>query len=347
MNSLEAIYFPGTAIYSARQFPVFLLLEKAHLLRPVELPDTADNSPDIFITSGLCQEYTPCPLGDSRDRFLRLIKDIRERKDDYAAQLSALTIASLSAKKASIDDTARGIISSLLGSHGVTMSPEIEHDDQLWQARLVLKIAEILDQEEEEVAMQMAMLEDQEKDLFKELQGEIDDEEEESLLDELRQMQDKLARPTAATVKNRLNGWSKLYRAAAKPECRIWLTHLEEAADILLEKYENAAKAPAEVVAELELPANIGWSREEAVKSILNFREHSQKLRREISDALSTPKGTAVHDLSHRWSQAMESTFPREQYGRANLVIYHLSSTGCGSLLGKKNGSGQLLGVVR
>ncbi|SHO52210.1 thioredoxin domain-containing protein [Desulfopila aestuarii] len=347
MNSLEAIYFPGTAIYSARQFPVFLLLEKAHLLRPVELPDTPGDSPDIFITSGLCQEYTPCPLGDNRDRFLRLIKDIRERKDDYAAQLSALTIASLSAKKSSIDDTTRGIISSLLGSHGVATSPEVEQDDQLWQARLVLKIAEILDQEEEEVAVQMAMLEDQEQDLFKELQGELDDEEDESLLDELRQVQDRIARPTATTVKNRLNGWSKLYRAAVEPECRLWLTHLEEAADILLEKYENATKLPAKGIAELELPANIGWSREDAVESMLNFRKTSAELRTEISAALSKPNEDILHDLCHRWSQAVDAAFPSEQYGRTTLVIYQLPSTGCSSLLGKTNDSGQLLGVVR
>jgi len=347
MNSLEALYFPGTAIYSARQFPVFLLLEKAHLLRPVELPVKADNSPDIFITSGLCQEYTPCPLGDSKDRFLRLVRDIRERKDDYAAQLSALTIASLSAKRASIDDTAQGIISTLLGSHGVAVPAENEDDSQLWQARLVLKIAEILDQEEEEVAVQMAMLEDQEQDLLKELQGEIDDEEEESLLNELRQVQNKLPQPTTATVRNRLNGWSRLYRASAQPECDLWLTHLEEAADIVLEKYENTAQTPATVIAELELPAHIGWSREEAADTILAFKASSANLRKELEGALRTLNSNTLHDLSLQWSQTVETAFPSQQHGRTCLVVYHLSSASCGNVVGKKNGSGALLGVVR
>ena len=347
MNSLEALYFPGTAIYSARQFPVFLLLEKAHLLRPVELPAKADNSPDIFITSGLCQEYTPCPLGDSRDRFLHLVKDIRERKDDYAAQLSALTIASLSAKKTSIDDTAQGIISTLLGNHGVTAPSENEDDGQLWQARLVLKIAEILDQEEEEVAVQMAMLEDQEQDLLKELQGEMEDDEEESLLNELRQVQNKLPRPTAATVRNRLNAWSRIYRASTQPECELWLTHLEEAADILLEKYENTAQVPAEVIAELALPAHIGWSREEAVERILAFRASADELLNKIAGALRTLNSDTLHSLRLRWSQTIESAFPSEQHGRTSLAFYHLASASCGTIVGNKNGAGVLLGVVR
>lgn len=328
------------------QFPVFLLLEKAHLLRPVESADTAGNAADIFITSGLCQEYTPYPLGDSRDRFLRLIKDIRERKDDYAAQLSALTIASLSAKKSSLDDTSRGIVSSLLGGHGLSTSPDEQQDDQLWQARLVLKIAEILDQEEEEVSVQMAILDDQEQELFKELQGEMDDDEE-SLLDELRQIKEKLSRPTAATVKNRLNAWSRLYPAGPEPKSSLWLTHLEEAADILLEKYENAAKKPARVISSLELPANISWSRQEALALISNFRQRFADLRNEIAEALSTPAADTPESLGQRWSQALDSSFPKEQYGRTTLVIYHLESISCGELLGKKGCSGQLLAVVR
>lgn len=343
MNSLEALYFPGTAIYSARQFPVFLLLGTAHLLQPVE---TADNSADIFITSGLCQAYTPCPLGADRDRFLRLIRDIHERKDDYAAQLSALTIASLSAQKASVDDTTRGIVSSLLGGQGVTVQPEKKQDELLWQARLVLKIGEILDQEEEEVAVQMALLDDQEVSLYKELQGEMD-EEEESLLAELRQIEQKLSRPAAATVRNRLNAWSRIYRAASEPERPLWLTHLPEAADIILEKYETAVKLPALKLGELELPANIGWSRNEAVAEILRFREQNATLLSEMAEAFTPISQENRAVLSQRWSQAVAGSFPEEQHGRTTLDIYQLASVDCATMLGKPSASGSLLAVIR
>jgi len=344
MSTLEAIYFPGTTIYSASQFPVFLLLEKVHLLRPVE---TAGDSADIFVSSGLCQEYTPCPLGDSRDRFLRLIKDIRERKDDYAAQLSALTIASLSAQQASTDDTSRGIINSLLNTHGLTPASATKQDELLWQARLVLKIAEILDQEEEEVAVRLALLDDQQESLFKDLQGEWD-EDEESLMDEIRQMRQIMSRPAAAAVKNRLNAWSRLYAVAEEPNLPLWLTDLDEAADILLEKYENTVKSPPPVIGKLELPANIGWSATDAIAHISRYRQATAQLREEITAAIHQGQTEQLALLAPRWARELDDLYPGDQFGRTTLTIYRLAATTCSSLLGKTTAhSGSMLAVIQ
>ena len=167
MNTLDTLYFPGTVLLSGSQYPLFLLFPQVHILQPVEAGEhdgaTAEQ-PDIFIKNGFCQAHTPCPLGDSRERFLHLIDDIRDRKDDYAAQLSSLTMAAMSVPRQQGDDTTQGIISSLLG----TKAAEDEQAKQetielaLWQARLVLKIAEILDREEEEIAEQLSLLDDRE-----------------------------------------------------------------------------------------------------------------------------------------------------------------------------------------
>ncbi len=346
MNTLKALYFPGTEIYSGSQFPAFLLFKEIHVLQPVESIETADNSADIFKTSGLCQAHTPSPLGESRDRFLRLIRDIRERKDDYAAQLSSLTVAALSANKPSIDDTQQGIVTSLLGHHNVASEPEAEDDVLLWQARLVLKIAELLDSEEEEVAMQMACVDDEEENLFKTLQGEAD-EDDESLFAELQQLQEKLSRPTSSTIKNRLSAWSKLYFTSSGCESDIWLTHMVEAADILLEKYENIAQSPAPVIATFELPANIGWSREEAVSDIQRFQEGNNELLTNIAEAIATPSPEKLSSFSEAWSSALETYFPEKDTGRTTLLLYHFTERRCGQLLEKDSGSGAILAVVR
>lgn len=347
MNALEGLYFPGTDIYSGSQFPVFLLLAKTHLLQPVEAVESADNAADIFKTAGVCQAHSPSPLGDNRDRFLRLIRDIRERKDDYAAQLSALTVAALSEKKASVDDTQNGIIASLLGTHGVAAEPEADSDVQLWQARLVLKIAEILDQEEEEVAMQMALLDDEEEDLFKTLQGELA-EEGETLFEELQQLREKTSRPTASAVKNRLSAWSRLYLAGEMVPFRFWFTHLEEAADILLERYEERVGLAPRILASFELPANIGWSRAEALSLIQSFRETNRELLEKITTALSDLDKASLEDLSRQWSDALNTGFSGEQHGRSSLVIYSLADTPCEQLIrGNGKESGTILGVVR
>ena len=122
MNTLDTLNFPGTVFLSGSQYPLFLLFPQVHILQPVEAEEndgaTAEH-PDIFIKNGFCQVHTPCPLGDSRQRFLHLIADIRNRKDDYAAQLSSLTMAAMSAPRPRGDDTTQGIISSLLGTKTV------------------------------------------------------------------------------------------------------------------------------------------------------------------------------------------------------------------------------------
>jgi hypothetical protein len=347
MSTLEALYFPGTEIYSGSQFPMFLLFQKTHLLQPVESTEATDNAADIFKTTGFCQAHTPCPLGENRDRFLHLIRDIRERKDDYAAQLSSLTVAALSDKKASVDDSSRGIITSLLGGHGVAAASREDIDLQLWQARLVLKIGEILDREEEEVAMQMALLEDEEDGLFKTLQGELEDEEE-SLFEELQQLKETISRPTATAIKNRLSAWSRLYRAGKVASQKVWLTHTEEAADLLLEKYEDQNGSAASIIAELELPANIGWGSADALEHIQSFKQQNNDLLKRVETSLAAPDSEEIKSLTTEWANALQNMFPREKNGRTTLTFYNMGDHGCSTLVGNSGESaGTLLAVVR
>ncbi len=161
MNSLNTLYFPGTDIYSIRQYPIFLLFQKIHLINPVEakIADSNDESTDSFIKSGFCQVHTPCPLGENRNRFLHLVDDIRNRKDDYAAQLSSLVLAGKTGPSA-VDEDSEGAILNFLRTpiNQQAKLVQVEKEEKLWQARLVLSIGEILDREEEEIARNLAVL---------------------------------------------------------------------------------------------------------------------------------------------------------------------------------------------
>lgn len=332
MNSLETLLFPNTEIFSGRQFPLFLLFPEIHILQPVEPEETVHDGADIFNSEGLCQAHTPCPLGEDRDRFQHLIRDIRDRKDDYAAQLNILTVAGLSEKKSSIDDSSRGIVASLLG----TAQVEPEEDDgapALWQARLLLKIAEHLDREEEEVAMQMALLDDEEGNLFKALQGEMG-EEEETLFDEVLQLKNMMSRPSAGSVLNRLKAWSLIYsRAAVEP--RVWATQMEEAADSLLEQYEEKMNLPLKPFLQLELPANIGWGSENAYREAIGFRTANKELLSALWEMILSGNKGEDNTLEAAWSESVEQQFPKEQTGRITVMFYAMSGISCGNLLGK------------
>ncbi|WP_163339113.1 hypothetical protein [Desulfopila sp. IMCC35008] len=348
MNTLEALYFPGTEIYSASQFPVFLLFGKLHLIKPVEEPEQGDDTADIFTTAGLCQAHTPCPLGDQRERFEHLIRDIRERKDDYAAQLSNLTVSSFSAKKKSVDDSSRSIVSTLLGKTETKEDEDDIRNNELWQSRLILKIGEQLDREEEEVAVRMALLDDDEQGLFKTLQGELD-EEEETLFGELLDLKSRLNKPSATSVATRLKAWSRIYRESTASLPTIYLTHLEDAADHLLEEYENKMQLPPVELLHLLLPGNIGWDTETAISSFRDFQEKEPELLEKVATFITGMDPQLQREsLEDEWSKSLESHFPAADTGRLNLHFHTMSTITCAKMLGgKTNGASDILAVVR
>ena len=356
MNTQECLYFPGTAIYSDSQYPIFLLFAKIHILEPVETEEndgTTAGPADLFINNGFCQAHTPCPLGDSRSRFLRLIADIKNRKDDYAAQLSALTMAAMSVPRPQEDDTPQSIISSLLGTHAGKDEQEkadaVRH--ALWQARLVLKIAEILDQEEEDIARQFSRLGDRETALFRHLHGEeaADSEEEEDPLRELLEMRDKTSQPSSAVIKNRFRAWKQLYVAGDLPEWPIWTTHMAAAADIILDRYESAQGRPALEIGRFALPAGVGQDRQEAFDRIVSFRDGNTALLSRMAADLAAvlaekPDETAAGErfptegaaVCREWNEALDDHFPAGQFGRTTVTVYLLPDRSFSSLLGKK-----------
>ncbi len=100
--------------------------------------------------------------------FLHLVEDIRNRKDDYAAQLSSLILASKSGSTAEIEDSEQSIMDSLVTPKDLQEKSLLAaKEEKLWQARLVLAIGEILDQEEEEIARNLAMLDDDQAELLR------------------------------------------------------------------------------------------------------------------------------------------------------------------------------------
>ncbi|GAB6192696.1 hypothetical protein [Desulfocastanea catecholica] len=347
MNSLNAVYFPGTDLYSIRQYPIFLLFQKMHLIRPVE-DDSAgsgEESSDSFIKSGFCQVHTPCPLGENRDRFVHLVADISRRKDDYAAQLSSLILAGTSSLSAQDDDSERAIRSSLFSpdAEKVKVMQE-DKDSKLWQARLVLAIAEILDREEEEIARNLAMLEDDQAELFKELHGDID-ELEENPFAELSRLESNLGAANSGNMKKRCNAWKTLFLEGNMGECEIFLTTSQDAGDLLLESYEKKTNQPALLAATLALPGLIGWNSAEAYQSVLKFRDQNSELLLHIHAYLNDlmqqdtctqqdTASTAFTALAEQWHGQLETIFPTEQFGRIPVKCYVFPGLSCATLIG-------------
>lgn len=343
MNSLTPVYFPGTDIYSIRQYPVFLLFQNLHLIKPVE-DDPAEagrKSSDTFINSGFCQVHTPCPLGENRSRFLHLVEDIRIRKDDYAAQLSALTLAGTGA---SYEDEASeaSIISSLLDPGGLEAKAEqLKREEELWQARLVLAIGEILDIEDEEIAKNLAVLEDEQTGLFKKLHGDIYSDEEESPFEELSQLESHLITSHSGNLKTRFNSWKTLFFESDLDKGVIFLTQSKDGGEIMLELYEKMTGNPAPLLQGLELPGLVGWNGEEAHAKVTQFTinnsallellhgQFTQITTEENYQAKAAELSAAFTETANQWNRHLENAFPAKQYGRIPVSLYIFPRISC------------------
>lgn len=349
MNTLDTLYFPGTDIHSVRQYPIFLLFQQIHLLTPVEGDPVEGGieSPDSFIKSGFCQVHTPCPLGKDRNRFLHLVEDIKSRKDDYAAQLSSLTLASMSTTNGQTEDSERNIVRSLFTpAERQAQALEQETAEHLWKARLVLAIGELLDHEEEEIAMQMAMLEEEEKGLFEDLQGEDESIEEDNPFAELTLMKSKMDGIHAGNVKKRFTAWRTLFLAAALTECPIFLTTSPDGGELLLAMYEKKTCRPAPLIAEIPLPAFVGWNSAEAVLVVRDFSQNNGGLLSQLTEILT--ELTAAEDLAtttekyrkklisfaEKWEMALTHDFPAARFGRILVSLNVLPRLSCSELLG-------------
>ena len=342
MNSLATLYFPGTSLNRLSRYPIFLLFQNIHLLNPVEdgSPGEDNESSDSFIKSGFCQVHSPCPLGPDRNRFLRLVADITSGKEEYAAQLSSLTLAAMTADHGQGEETERSIVRSCMGKIDLQQKVEEKTEtDKLWQARLVLAIGEILDREEEEIALNLAVLEDEEKDLFKELQGEEDTEEDNPFAD-LSRLAGNLRGNSTGNSKNRWKAWQSFFLAAHVGEFQIFLAESKAAGDILLEAYEEKTKHAAPHVFSLPLPAFVGWNHDEASAAVLHFSEKNSALlstlQQKLADLLLQGENTGqLLSVEETWQALLQDAFPAEQYGRVPINAYLFQGISCATLAGK------------
>lgn len=337
MNSSETLYFPDTAIFSERQVPLFLLFPVVNIVTPVEGDiETSGDEAANLMTGPFCHLHTPHPLGEDRDRFLYLINDIKNRKDDYAAQLSHITLASMSAGEQG-DDAGHRILSTLVGrsrqeGSGAAQSEQARDEagqEALWQARLVLKIGEMLDMEEEEVARALAFLEDSETELFDKLRGEGNDEADiEEIRGDLEKIAAKLDKPKTEAIAKRLLAWKKLTEGVALPDCSVWATTRVEAADILSENHEKQHGEEPRHIATIFLPAALPGREKPLVEELPLFHAATEEYLAPLVQTVlkSTEAGSseasgepALTEATATWQVMLDSRYPKDIHGRVEV----------------------------
>ncbi|MGB3225086.1 MAG: hypothetical protein WBB23_20000 [Desulforhopalus sp.] len=346
MNSFDTLIFPDTDIFNEKNYPLLLFFSPLHFLKLVEagINSDIDDEFTLFSKRGLCQAHTPAPLDDSREQFLHLIRDIKERKEHYLTQLSKLTNASMQTVGNGKVTHSQHKISSLLQEYGLDHASS-DKDLKIWQARLVLVLAEILENTEEDLREELSYLDENEIAMLRSLQT-TQDSSEENLLDELEIIKDGLKKPRSKESSKRFDAWLLLMKNQPAPSVKMWLASSRDSAEQIFRKYEAITKSHPIPLLKLAFPAHIMASAEYAVQQIEEFHRATITIHQGLVadfDRVTTahpyipdvqesllPYGT---DWAEQWEVMLHKHFSASRDGRNHVTFYLLPNQPIAQLL--------------
>ena len=336
MNSFDTLIYPDTDIFKEEYYPLLLFCSPLHFLQAVE-PDP-QSSVDVevahFYQQGLWQAHTPAPLGDNRTNYLRLIDDIKNRKKYYLDQFSALVIDPGATPRSPVrPGQQHELVTSLLTQHGVALQ-DIEKHPEIWRSRLILSIAEILAEEEDDLQEDISYFNEEEIAVLRSLKK--DDKAQDYLLQEVEKFQKQQKTPKVDNIIRRFTAWRTLMQQKPLPSVRLWLASSRPAADQVLERYKSTSGSHAVPILKLDLPATISASGRYVVERIEKFHQVTVLIHRGLVDDFSRittepyvpdaadsllPYGT---DWAEQWENVLYDAFPAAQDGRKAITFYLL-----------------------
>lgn len=166
--------------------------ENSHLDLPTEL-------------NPLCQQYAPVPFNELLTNFDQLIREMTTHRSEYYGG----RLSSLSAQTSAVDEESVWRLIKRLNPGTINTAQQ----ETLFQARLLLKLAEIRDQEEQDIVRTLASLDSQNLALLHGLTAGEDDDAAEigSLLQHNQQQPEDY-------LNNRLKAWANLFLADPRME---------------------------------------------------------------------------------------------------------------------------------
>ncbi len=332
MNTQSVCIFPDTMPRAEILFPLVQVFAPVVYLRAME-----NDEPAAEELSPLCREMAaeelirfaaPAPLGPNRERFLQLVHELQTRPDDYAGQLSQLSLAGLGRRKSESRTT---IIGSLLKQSGLADSGEEQRELVLWQARLVLKLGDFFDRDQEELQRNLDRISALEQGLIEELR---EDREQPFSLTRLL---NSTGGRTDNQLRLRLKAWSRLFALGESPPgTAIFVTAGRDALELLLDRYEQDHGLMPGVDLQLLLPG--GRESSDFAEQRQRFLEQSAKLQDLLAAVLEQPAAgnqEAVASLNGEesdWAALVEENFPRAKNGRCSLSLYRLPGVNAAKL---------------
>jgi hypothetical protein len=340
MNQPTTLYFPDTVAVPEAAARLLLFFGKIYYYLPIESEPTATEEQP----QRLCQGYTPAPLGDDLDRFNRAIRDLQTNLSDYGERLQQLAAASFGVGKRPDNDeiSVGSLIAAMSSDPGPTAKKQSQPDEwqqELWQARVILKLAEWYDRETAEIDARLAKLANSEQEIFASLKGDDDGERFDGI--QLPGPAEGL-HPKADPLRQRMRAWTSLYLADAKNDplkapC-ILSTSRRDAAAFLLETYTERTQRQPGIVFSLPIPGRCSLPTGALVNKRETFRsevyevlDYLQNLLQDtLTGRMPCPAGGDAGTLDRTrlkvWTEAIRRHFPVQDRESCRLTVYCLEN---------------------
>ena len=351
---LSALVIPETKPAVHVMGSLLMFFESLSFYLPAE-SDSADPG-ELSPLKESCTGYAPAPLGEDLKRFNRLLQEMaNSRSDDLARLFSSAKSPIAAGEVRDRTETSTGSVFAALHMDNSKIA-HIQQKERLWQARLVLKLAELLDRREREVREGLAHITRAEQKILSLLEGDnatgqaVPEE-----ISELEQGAQLIAGPEYAEVHAggssamlanlRLKAWAELFLADNSPDRpAVLVAPLLHYGNSILDGYESIWKKEPEKLFTVTLPGIPGP--ESPVFPEEQYFSERTKLRQAVHNHLASLgnylRETACSDSRHAtvpenvaaWEEAVKTCFPALKAQR-KLDFYCFPGTSPENLLAK------------
>jgi hypothetical protein len=351
MTRLSALLYPETTPAVQNVAALLCFFDTVAYYLPIEQDERQVEPQQQLLHGGLCEGYVPAPLGSDLDRFNHLIRELQTYRSEDITRLVSFAKAEITTGQIrDHDESSAGTLLSAMHKDKDACSSELQVE-RLWQARLVLKLAEMLDEKETAVKNGLAAVTSIEKKLYGSLQGtgETDPDELASLAGANsgtpgnRYAQHPKNQPLSQAdllIPMRVKAWAELFLAdrLRKPASFLATAH-KDAAALLIDGCENIFQKQPEKLISLLLPVPpILEGNDEASEKFLNRRSALQSEAHSclaaIDDFLLETAGLSgtgpriikipagLDNEVKAWNAAVLSTFPGSTESSRTLDFY-------------------------
>jgi len=368
----SALLLPETEPSACKMASLLYFFKSISFYLPTESDAAARNPSDLF--ENLCSAYVPAPLHEDLARFNRLLHEMgTSRSDDLARLFSAAKAPVATGQIRDKDEASSSSVFSALQSE-TDMKISAVRKERLWQARLILKLAEILDRRETEVRQGLARIALSEQRVFASLEGisDVDADDLAALpgFDKLKQaaatkpgFAELTMGATALLAPLRVKAWAELFLVDSRSHRPTVLVAANaDCGSILLDGYEDKWRRSPQKIFTLSLPVFCGLDTDKSFKN--DYLKSRNKLRAaaivqlEYFESFFKKAATLVQPLSgsqipiltehvDAWNKTAESVFPTIATGIKTLDFYSMPGISPASLFQRVFHLGTALPVIQ